>query len=720
MQKVKTRKVRLDKKVLIQVGEFLIGFILTRATMFNLILPIAVGYSCAVCSKKQSIYGGVGAFLGFLLLTNSNFKYAGAVLISIACLNLKKFNPIMISGVVTFIVEFLYMLNTNFSSKGFLLAIISSIISTSSTYFYYMLLKKTKDDKIFQASLLFSAISIISSCMSIEIFFGISVIRVLVVVIILSATYFTKVGMILSVFFGLAIDSTINSSVFTLGYTFASIISQGIREFNKTIYCAVFLIMYSIGSVFTATNSLFYISLYEVFIASLVFIFIPNKYLSEIKKIDTKIAFSKVTNQAFLILNELSKTFENSITPVLDITYEDIQKIYDKTVDDVCKGCSLSLDCWNKNYLNSIDAINQTSNTLASKGYVISSDYPTYFASKCINFPDFLSSVNRGIYTLKKNVQINERIEYNKLLISKQYKAVSQIISELNSQKVIEFFPELTSSVENFIKYHKIYAKCNVYTNVTGKFFVSFKGDNLSFMRNTSFQNSLSRILDREIVLVNESFAYNSSTMIFCEKDKYNIDIYYKNIAKNKLSGDNISSFTNKDSIFYSILADGMGSGQNAFYQSKQILNLLEKMLKSSVSCLKAIDTINPIMGIKNNDDSFVTLDLISIDLVSLDGILAKQGAMPTYVYRDKKIQKISVINLPLGMSSKACISRFKFKLNDIVIMISDGIENITKENLYEILEEKRSVKEISEEILKISNCLDDKTVITFKILLNK
>ena len=111
---------------------------------------------------------------------------------------------------------------------------------------------------------------------------------------------------------------------------------------------------------------------------------------------------------------------------------------------------------------------------------------------------------------------------------------------------------------------------------------------------------------------------------------------------------------------------------------------------------------------------------MISVDLITLEGVLAKQGAMPTYIYRTGKLHKIASNNLPLGLSTKAHISRMKFKLHDIVLVMSDGIDDIDEDDIWEVLQNENSMQNVCTKIMKLSAGDDDKTIIAFRINLNK
>ena len=133
---------------------------------------------------------------------------------------------------------------------------------------------------------------------------------------------------------------------------------------------------------------------------------------------------------------------------------------------------------------------------------------------------------------------------------------------------------------------------------------------------------------------------------------------------------------------------------------------------------------------LKNGQESFATIDLALIDLVSAKAEFVKIGAATGYIRRADSIDSIFCSTLPAGILSEADIqlSCRRLAAGDCIIMVSDGVANAKKnanwvcETLMGIPEEKEP-ETIAEIVLKEAvihkrgAVNDDMTVIAAKIL---
>ncbi|MFI3226310.1 MAG: SpoIIE family protein phosphatase [Clostridia bacterium] len=734
------KNIHIDSKVMQVILDFTVGFILTRSVIIFSVLPFGIAFSLAKMQKNDKVYAMLGAFTGYLLLENTSygFRYAGVLLIISALLHLTRINVYALISMIMPIFFLIDTLNNGFLYTSLVLMLSEVMACNCATFLYAKLFEN--DENYQKPCLLFLASTIISSLTGITIFLHIAPIRVFAVLIILLVTYFGKSGMgcVASVILGIAMDSSlgVNSAIFTLSYGFSSVISSSLANMNKMIFCAVFLSMYGISAIFAAGSALFLASVCEVFLATLLFILIPNNKFSFIKNIlnDTKVQHSissdkifDFTSNASSILNQMSKVLGQNIEKVDALSYDDINKVYLATTEKVCKNCELAFKCWNKDYISSIDSLNSANSKAVLRGYFKSTDFPIEFSTRCINFVDFLNGVNEGVISINQKNQINETLQANKQAISSQCTAISSILKDITYavSDSVETFPELESEIQE--KLHKYTLGINVscYNNSADRLYVEVFGSNtFELIRNSKeVCRDISYAVSRRMEFMSQIMENGASKLIFCEKNKYKLEISSKIISKQRISGDVVDIFENDAGVNFVILSDGMGSGACANDESIQVIDLLSKMLKSGISLPKALKGVSPLVCIKNNDKNFVALDVISVDLSSLEGVLAKYGAAPTYILRGSSVHKITSTNMPLGLSYKAEISRVKLTYNDMILMMSDGILSTEDDDhIVKILKNSanKTCEQISNEILSESSQDDDKTIIVIKVGLNK
>ena len=122
-------------------------------------------------------------------------------------------------------------------------------------------------------------------------------------------------------------------------------------------------------------------------------------------------------------------------------------------------------------------------------------------------------------------------------------------------------------------------------------------------------------------------------------------------------------------------ISDGMGSGPEAKKSSQVVISMLKRLLDSGFEKETSVDLINSSL-LNISEDVFATLDIAIADLYAGTIEFIKNGACPTYVKNNKKIQIIKSLTLPTGIVKEASADVFDKDIepNDIVLMCSDGV----------------------------------------------
>jgi len=197
-------------------------------------------------------------------------------------------------------------------------------------------------------------------------------------------------------------------------------------------------------------------------------------------------------------------------------------------------------------------------------------------------------------------------------------------------------------------------------------------------------------------------------------------------------SGQNISgdaiTFFEKDSKFYVILCDGMGSGEDAGHQSRLTARLFEKFLKAGFDKATSLKMINSALMLKADQESFSTVDILEIDTETGECEFLKVGSAQSFIKRKKEIEVISSKSLPVGILENIDVSSQIFNLasGDIILMMSDGISEagsgVLKNDWIKklLLLDKRNPRELADLIMVGAKARarfsDDMTVCVIKI----
>ncbi len=174
-------------------------------------------------------------------------------------------------------------------------------------------------------------------------------------------------------------------------------------------------------------------------------------------------------------------------------------------------------------------------------------------------------------------------------------------------------------------------------------------------------------------------------------------------------------------------LSDGMGSGEAAADESRQVIELAEELLSAGYTPRAALKLVNTVLLLAGEEQHPATVDLCCIDLYTGVLEIMKMGAVATYIVNESGVEFLEASQTPAGVFSQAepvLMSRKLWEDNQ-VIMVSDGIlealpgedkEQVMKEYLEDIT--WKNPQETADQILEFAMSFsrenrDDMTVLT-------
>lgn len=194
-----------------------------------------------------------------------------------------------------------------------------------------------------------------------------------------------------------------------------------------------------------------------------------------------------------------------------------------------------------------------------------------------------------------------------------------------------------------------------------------------------------------------------------------------------KISGDNYSVEECGDGNIVLMIADGMGSGENACRDSRSVIEFMEKFLDAGFQKEKAFSMINAAIAAQTQCCNLTTLDLCMLDLHSGEAEFLKAGAASSFRKRGHMVEEITSDMLPLGslMELSPMTQGITLMDGDMLIMMSDGVTDCFenekgKSRLQDIIAQHDSVnpREMSDYLLQYAiNCQggrirDDMTIL--------
>ena len=157
---------------------------------------------------------------------------------------------------------------------------------------------------------------------------------------------------------------------------------------------------------------------------------------------------------------------------------------------------------------------------------------------------------------------------------------------------------------------------------------------------------------------------------------RFKVEIGRAKVASRDISGDNQITFEVASSKVAIVLSDGMGVGLKAHTESNVTLRLLERMIKAGYDLATSVSLINRLLMLRNQDDMFVTIDMVVVDLFSGQLEFVKIGAAPSFIKRGREVEIIHNHALPVGVLSQVDVEsdRRMLQEGEVLIMTTDGV----------------------------------------------
>lgn len=372
----------------------------------------------------------------------------------------------------------------------------------------------------------------------------------------------------------------------------------------------------------------------------------------------------------------LEECFEEVSEKRLKSYGKEVGALLDETADRVCDGCPNAAKCWQKDFGLTYKNIMLLLTTIEEKGILAMDNVPASFREKCIRTELFVVEFNHVYELYKKQlVRVGEACE-SRDLVTRQYREIAELMDEMagNITEGFDFRERAEEDIANGLCKNDITAyEVNVVEDGQGKYEVFLR------VNKPSEKALIARVLEE---VLDASMAYDEegsgAYMRFYSKAKFSVDVAIRQTCRDfsEVSGDGADSFSAGDYKRYIIISDGMGSGSRAMAESRMTLRLLREFLTSGFGVRTAIDMINSALCLKLDDESFSTIDLLSVDLMTGICEFFKIGSAESVIMHGANVETIFSVSLPAGIAGGINVEGQVKKLadGDVILMMSDGI----------------------------------------------
>ncbi len=526
---------------------------------------------------------------------------------------------------------------------------------------------------------------------------------------------------------------------------FGGLVSGLLSQFSKAGASVGMVFTAAIMLVITDNTSRLPEMLYDVSVASLVFLFIPKRYLDRLtaKFSQAKLAgFDEVkraymTKVSFLAeaLSDVGNITEQVAKKLNRARADETQSVFEKTSSQTCSDCGLKTSCWEKNPNDTARAFSQMIPTLKKLGCVDSETLPDYFKERCCRSRQIISqtNINYAEYIAKQSAK--RRISEVRQLIGGQFDAMSSVLDRLSGElgDIRNIDTQATTAVkqalENLgLKIDFCYCIIGEMDRMTIEFCV--REVMAESIPDKVLVSLLEEITERTFERPTICTVGGMSRYTFNEQANYKVEIDLLQIPhdSSKICGDTCTYFTDSSQFFNIIIADGMGKGKAAAIDSAMTVTLVSKLIKSGFDYTNSVKMINSALLVKSDEESLSTVDAARIDLYTGKLNIMKAGAPLTIVVKEKRPIVLESSSIPIGIVNDVNVKEQELFLSsgDIVVMMSDGVCENGYDYILEILKKGNflPVNEITEQIITacIENnkgIIDDLTVVVAKLMTN-
>lgn len=565
----------------------------------------------------------------------------------------------------------------------------------------------------------------------------------------------STVGVVTGLIFSLAsIASLYQMSLLA----FSGLLGGLLKEGRKIGVAAGLLIAtLLIGLYGEGTNNIM-ITLYESFIAVLLFVLTPSSIINKIAKhipgttenSDEQQQYARkvrdVTAQRVEQFSHVFEALSNSFSQVDERgRMEEDEKEFDYFLSNVtektCQICFKKDQCWAKNFNTTYDGMQEIMIQLSENDGQLPQKTSKEWDKYCTRGPQVVGAIAQELNYFEANQKLKRQVKESRRLVADQLRGVSAVMDdfakEIQRERKNHHLHEesIMEAIQDFglnISYVEIYSLEQGGVDIEMSVpYCQGRGECEKLIA-----PMLSDILGETIVVHSEECAKypnGQCEVIFRSAKKFMVETGVAHAAKGGglVSGDSYTTMEIGAGKYAIAISDGMGNGERAHFESTETLKLLQKFLQSGIEEKIAIKSVNSVLSLRTTDEIFSTLDLVMIDLQDAKARFLKICSIPSFIKRGDKVIKIESSNLPMGIIQEVDVDVVSEELRDgdILIMMSDGVfdgpshvENIEfwlKRKIKEM--ETDDPQEISdlilEEVIRTKGVIDDDmTVVTSKI----
>lgn len=587
-----------------------------------------------------------------------------------------------------------YLALTNFSFAALFICIGEAVLCLCATYFFIRFFRtpvfrlgigrmNTKDTLAFVISL-----CIFLMCASGFTVEEISPGRILAcMVVIFSSVYKgASFGAVTGVCIGASLCLDESYRFLFPAYALGGVVSGMFSQMGQIACTLSFTFSFAVCCILGSGESSMLVSIVEAGVAAACFMIIPARYLTQLQDIleksgiipDTQInryvsdSLGKAAENIYdvaSIVNEVSDSLDSVINPEVNRIFASIQQ-------KVCDGCSKKNSCWNKRFDDT------ASDIMSIAGIESIATNNVRLQKKCPRFPLLTAHINESRADYAQSMAAKVKAGELRRILTDQFVCVGDFLTEISQQ--ISHSRVIDSSRSTALR--SALSDTGIYTDALSYFI----GENSMATIEITLCDSAFDVDCKKIKTVLELVTKRrfekaqitaideSMTVSFKEKMKYRLCTGFaqRALSGKAVCGDSYCTVSDGNGNEAVVLSDGMGTGSRAAIDSKMTVKLMGKLLSSGFSFQGAIKIVNSCLIMRSTDESFATVDALSVNLYSGMADFYKAGAAISFLRRDNSVRLIENPSLPVGIIRNVDVfaGSIRLEAGDIILLVSDGV----------------------------------------------
>ncbi len=482
----------------------------------------------------------------------------------------------------------------------------------------------------------------------------------------------------------LGLFATLESGDPVLGTFAASGMAAGyFSRYGRGGAAAAFICASAVVSFYIGGSTEMVLRRYEIAAPALVFLALPGGLLGRLTTGEDNLRVQN--SRAARLLAEDLKDKADAFT-FLSETFTEISEnklqngnmaaaaFFEKAARRACEGCPKLSLCWKKEFHRTYAAFFVMLEICMKKGALSSDDIPISLEEKCVRRAALLEAFNAQYEIYKVDKLWESRVQEVRTLLSRQLSSVAHILAVM--EKNVKSGTAENRALEDLLSAQLGEMQIPVRSiTVTEK-----RRGAPTVSLQTSPETSPEALLPTLSDMIGTPMQVTSAhggRFSFSPTCRIHLRISGESIPKNDSpkSGDSFDSLYLENGCYLLLLSDGMGSGVKASMESRAAVKMLRALFSAGFDADTAIGLVNSVLVLKSAEESFATIDLLSLNTHTLEAEFMKVGAAASFIKRGKAVRAFSAGTLPVGVLPSPDTARLSAKVSpgDMIIMVSDG-----------------------------------------------